>query len=326
MPKYPSILIIVYDRFDHFKRCVEALQRCVDAKKYSVFVASDGPRDGCAKQKIKKIRQYCKTVEGFSKFTVFERRKNLGLLSNSITASDYLFEMDERLIVIEDDVVVGKYFLRYVTEGLNKFRENENIVGICSQLPVEFHGQFSQPFFWSKRVPYAVGVWKRGERFMDKILNPDPSPYFRRLLSSRERLWRILTSYPYLLKPIILIASGRFRAPDAERSVVMTEYGLLALYPPYSLVNHMGNDGTGLHAPKNSMLQDRPISDKPVFFQDPIEIGEHEKIHSKNHFNCQSWKFRFIFEVVYWVLKMVPSLTVFLFYMRKIKKKLQKSI
>ncbi len=78
------IVLFVYNRPWHTRQTVEALKRDEMANESDLFIFSDGPKDGKAKEKVQEVRNYIKTITGFKKVEIIEREKNWGLANNII--------------------------------------------------------------------------------------------------------------------------------------------------------------------------------------------------------------------------------------------------
>ena len=62
---YSPILVSVYDRLEHFQRCISSLKDD-EAKKSELFIASD-VKDKSSNYSVKKIRAYASRITGFRK-------------------------------------------------------------------------------------------------------------------------------------------------------------------------------------------------------------------------------------------------------------------
>jgi len=72
------IVLFVYNRPWHTRQTVEALQKNELAEESELFIFSDGVKNDNDADKVKQVREYIKTISGFKKITITERRKKLG--------------------------------------------------------------------------------------------------------------------------------------------------------------------------------------------------------------------------------------------------------
>jgi len=99
------IVLFVYNRPDHTRQTVEALQKNELAEQSELFVYSDAPKNEEAKEKVKEVREYIRTIDGFKKVTIIEREKNWGLADSIIDGVTKIVNEYGKIIVLEDDLV-----------------------------------------------------------------------------------------------------------------------------------------------------------------------------------------------------------------------------
>ena len=77
------ICLFTYNRYDETLQTVLALQANYMAEESDLYVFSDGPRDEKEKEKVKKVREYLKTVKGFKtvKKKILKFRSDLNEIS-----------------------------------------------------------------------------------------------------------------------------------------------------------------------------------------------------------------------------------------------------
>src|ERR1700704_1473360 len=78
------IILFTYNRLDHTKQTIEALQKNKLAGESDLFVFSDGPKDAQTEEHVQILRKYLHTITGFKNVNITEREKNYGLASNII--------------------------------------------------------------------------------------------------------------------------------------------------------------------------------------------------------------------------------------------------
>ncbi len=83
--KLAPIVLFVYNRPEHTKRTVESLLKNTLAGDSSLFVFSDGAKNDNDEKKINDVRDYIKTIKGFAKVEIRERKQNLGLANSVIS-------------------------------------------------------------------------------------------------------------------------------------------------------------------------------------------------------------------------------------------------
>jgi hypothetical protein len=120
------IVLFVYKRLFHTKKVIESLQKNDLAPNSEIFIFSDGARKGDEKE-VKNVRNYLKNIIGFKKITLIEREKNYGLKQNVILGVNEIIDKYGKVIVLEDDLVVSPYFLKFMNEALNFYENKKNV-------------------------------------------------------------------------------------------------------------------------------------------------------------------------------------------------------
>ena len=124
------IVLFTYDRYTHLTLTINSLKENRLAKFSKLFIFSDGPKSNREFEKIKKIRSYLKEISGFKKIIIIERKKNYGLSKNIIDGVSFVLKKFKKIIVVEDDLIVNKFFLDYMNSGLNIYKRDKNVASI----------------------------------------------------------------------------------------------------------------------------------------------------------------------------------------------------
>jgi len=108
------IVLFVYNRLWHTQQTVEALKKNELAEESELFIFSDALKGKDDNEKIKEVRNYVKTINGFKNVTIVEREENFGLAKSIITGVTEIVNRYDKIIVMEDDVVTLPYFLTFM--------------------------------------------------------------------------------------------------------------------------------------------------------------------------------------------------------------------
>lgn len=130
-----NIAIFAFSRPDLLQRTLAALAANDLANKASATFFCDGPRHEIDEPGTRAVRELAKKAQGFASVEVVERPKNMGCAASIIDGLTEMFRLHERLIVIEDDIVTSPYTLRFLSEGLTRYADNENVFNIAAWTP-----------------------------------------------------------------------------------------------------------------------------------------------------------------------------------------------
>jgi hypothetical protein len=288
--KLSPIILLVYNRPEHTKKTVEALQKNKLAKDSLLYIFSDGPKREEDVPKIKKVRDYIKTIKGFKKVKIIERKKNLGLANSIIKSISDVVDKHGSVIEIEDDVVVSRNFLYYINYLINRYKNNKKIFSITGynypqmKIPLEYKYDvyFSKRFggwgfaTWSdrwKKVDWKIGDYREFKK--SKKLQ-------RKFNEAGDDLSDMLVSQ---MKEKIDSFAIRFCYYHFKNNA-------FCVYPIKSYVNNIGLDGSGVHCGKseNNKYSNKKLNEKINLRIPPkVELNKEladnfKKIFKKNYF------------------------------------------
>jgi hypothetical protein len=154
------IILFVYNRPWHTKQTVEALQKNELAKDSELFIYSDAPRDASAEQAVQEVREYIRNIDGFKNITIVERDENWGLAKSIIDGVTKIVNEYGKVIVLEDDHVTSKYFLNYMNDALEFYKDTKEVWHI-SGWNYPLGGIFSskKTFLWRVMNCWGWATW-----------------------------------------------------------------------------------------------------------------------------------------------------------------------
>ena len=320
---FAPILITVFDRHEHFERSLNALSQCSSADKTKVYIASDFSENPVLNNKIQAVRSFSKKFKGFKSITIFERNKNFGAVNNYFDALEKVFEKHDRLIFLQDDIVVGRGFLNYMNNGLKRYENSRQVISICAYLPLILENISDTPFFLKRRVAYGIGMWRHKEQRLNELIGPDLA---RSTLSNFKDFLKVSKASPHIIRSLPFIASGDFRAGDYEMAAVMELNGLLALYPQTCIVSNNGLDGSGLHSGFQPDLQAHAYSDIDIDYDFVIEEAEFTAAAEKLTIYLSFWGHKLLNLFIYFGWNNIPGFYALLRTAKRVYTLIKKSI
>lgn len=271
MPLSP-ITIFVYNRLDHTKKTIEALQKNELARDSDLIIFSDAAKNEANAGSVRVLRDYLKTINGFKSVKIVERSKNFGLAESIINGVTEIVNRYGKIIVLEDDLVTSPHFLEYMNEALDMYENEEAVISIHGYIyPVK--KELPETFFLKGADCWGWATWKRGWG----LFGPDGQKLLNELKSRKlEREFNWGGAYPYLqmLKSQIRGLNNSWAIRWHASAFLKNK---LTLYPGESLVKNIGLDDSGTHTSKHgsdlfvSQIKDRPIKLEPITVQENIE-------------------------------------------------------
>lgn len=240
------IILFVYNRLEHTQRTIDNLKKNYLSDESEIFIFSDGPKNESDAENVLKVREYLKTVNGFKSINFINSHENKGLAKSVIDGVSKIIDKYGKVIVLEDDLVTSKYFLKYMNEALDLYQNNMNIWSISGYTPnIDIPESYEEEVYLIKRgASWGWATWKdrwdmndweikdyfefKKNKKMKKEFNlagDDMSPMLDDQMEGRINSWAIRWVY------------NQFKN------------NMWTVYPTKSLVKNIGNDLSGTHTP-----------------------------------------------------------------------------
>jgi len=271
--------VSTYKRLEHLKRCVESLKRNALATQTDVYFFSDAPKSG-DEEAVAELRQYLKTISGFKTVHVVEREYN-NRVTNNRSGMRLLLDKYDRIIFLEEDVVVAPKFLSYMNHALDKYRDNPRIFSITGYCPpIQLPDSYEHSVFFLRRFnAWGFGIWK--DRF-EKIDYIDREAYLS-LIDNRTTLKDFIENGGEdILGMLRLDTEGAMDALDVKAMYAQFINNQYTVYPRQSLTRNIGMDGSGTHCPRNNkfdvtLWENVEYFDLPEFHVDQQILKSHRR-------------------------------------------------
>lgn len=264
------ILLFVYNRPQHTRRLVESLLANAEAAESELFIYSDAPKEEQQAEAVAEVRRYIRYIHGFKEVHLIEREENWGLARNIIDGVTTQVNRYGRVIVLEDDLVLSPYFLRFMNDALTVYADEPRVGHIqgCDftqdpALPDTFLIQWTGSWGWA--------TWARSWR----LFNPDGSQLLRQL-EERRLTYRFDFNGNYRFTRMLrrqIAGKNNSWAIRWNASLFLAD--VLSLNVGRSLVHNEGFDGSGTNCGGGglyaSRLWDQPL---PVIKIEPVVENE----------------------------------------------------
>jgi len=240
MTNYAPILLFVYNRPEHTQRVIASLRNNEEANQSHLFVYSDSWKDNNDETAVRKVRQLIHSISGFKEITIIERNKNWGLAHNIIDGVTTQVNRFGRVIVIEDDLLISPYFLRFMNEALECYK-NEQQIGHIQAYDFTQNTSLPDTFLIKWTGSWGWATWDRAWKFF----NPDGKELLEQL--KRQKLTRTFDfndNYPFTRMLRRQIA-GKNNSWAIRWNASLFLNNILSLNVGKSLVQNTGFDGSG---------------------------------------------------------------------------------
>ena len=234
------VVLFAYARPDHLKRTVASLLLNPEAAATHVTVYCDAPKKPEHKPAVDTVRRYVDSLSGFASVTRVYRTENMGLARSIVQGVTETLHTHDRVIVLEDDLELSPHFLRYMNDGLDCYRDAEQVASI--------HGYWypagaslPETFFLKGADCWGWATWARAWAHFE--------PEGAKLLADvrtrgLEREIDYDGNYPHM-KILRRQVSGKNDSWAIRWHVSCYLANMLTLYPCRSLVDNIGHDDSG---------------------------------------------------------------------------------
>ena len=225
---FAPILLFVYNRPEHTRRCIESLQKNSLASESSLFIYADGAKDSTQQEAVKDVRNYIRTIQGFKQITLIERDENWGLARNIIDGVTTQVNQYGKVIVLEDDLVVAPYFLAFMNDALEVYK-NEPKVGHIQACDFTQDPSLPDTFLIKWTGSWGWATWDRawkhfnpnGKELLQELEKRNLTRTFdfkgkygftrmlRRQIEGKNNSWAIRWNASLFLKDILSLNVGR---------------------------------------------------------------------------------------------------------------------
>jgi hypothetical protein len=288
------VVLFVYNRPEHTKKCLESLANNKLAMHSTLYIFCDGAKENALEHDLKNIieveqvvreRQWCKEV------IIQKQDKNIGLRNSVINGVSEVINNHNKVIVIEDDLVLSHHFLAYMNSALVKFEGDETVSQISGfSFNLNVAKLKDDAYFLPLTTTWGWATWKRIWNNVD-FEGKD----YEKILSNKAaiRKFNLDNSYDYysmLLKQL-------------ERNKKISSWGIMfwlhsfkndykILFPKYTLVTNTGFDGTGTHKGKTKIDLVFSFENEVTKYSQNSTIDEVLFLQLKNKLRKQEYSFK----------------------------------
>ena len=284
MSKLAPIALFCYNRPKHLKLTIASLKNNYLANRSILYIFLDGPKSKKDSIKNNEVFNYISKINGFAKIKIYRSKKNLGLSKSIIGGINFVLKENDRIIVVEDDIVTSPLFLKFMNESLNKYKKNLKVWHIAGHSHLKPDEKEKQKVFFSYYMNcwgWATwkNRWKMFEKNPNKLINSFSKKDIREFdLGGSGLFW----------SQILKNASRKINTWAIFWYATIFIRKKLCCNPLKSYVRNIGMDGSGMHCSDSKYLADNMlyINSNVKFLSKPIFSKKYFIIY-KNYFKSQ---------------------------------------
>ncbi|NME72779.1 hypothetical protein [Flammeovirga aprica] len=248
---YSPIILFVYNRAWHSEQVLKAINNNPEFKNSPFYIFCDGPKNGATQEElnnIKETRDIVKNTQYWSDYTeIIESEENKGLADSIINGVTHVIQKHGTAIILEDDIVTSKGFLKYMNEALEMYKNNDKVMHINAYLPKSpfQKNKFETTSFFSTHM--SCWGWATWESCWNKF-NANTEELLELLKSKNLENAIDLDGYFYGTQQLNQNLDGTIKTWAIKWSASILLQKGLCVNASKSLVNNIGMDGSGVNS------------------------------------------------------------------------------
>lgn len=252
-----AVIIFTYNRSLHTEKVLEALKNNTILPT-KLYIFQDGVRQKEHYDEWVKVNTLIKSVD-WCDCEVIVADKNNGLAASIVHGINFVFDIYEAAIILEDDCVTHPQFMEYMTQALERFAGDRRVYSVNGYgWPADVCDNGTDAYFTGRAGSWGWGTWK--DRWIDyvqdyRMLNRIKTDEY---LSKQFHIWgEDLESH------LLGNVDGRCNSWAVFWSLRVIEKRGYCLTPYFSFVDNIGFDGTGVHCGTGKLKQRlRPYNER----------------------------------------------------------------
>ena len=281
------VLLLFFNRKDV---TLQAFERIRQAKPTKLYLASDGARSSVVgeKEEVEELRSVLLAeIDWDCEVKTLFREENMGCRYAVASAIDWLFEHEERGIILEDDCVANASFFTFVQELLVRYKDDQRVGMIAGH---NFMGEnsVSTSYCFSKYAAcWGWATWRRAWQHMDLEMTWRAGKDWKHVLINRGHQGK---DYNFWMLQLRVMDRQEVSAWDYPWWFSLATQNQLCIFPKVNLITNVGFGENATHTSFNTFFVpskelDFPLT-HPVYMMP--DIGFDRMFYKKsNTFMCR---------------------------------------
>lgn len=242
------IVLFVYNRLDHTQGVIETLLKNTLAKESEFYIFSDAAKTENGVEKVNEVRKFIRDDSwhtGFKKVSIIEAEKNKGLAKSIIGGVSEIIQKYGKVIVLEDDLKLSPYFLEYMNDALEYYREDEKIWSISGySFPMKSLKKYSHDIFYSYRgCSWGWATWSDRWETVDWQVKE-----YEQFINDSKWIEHFNRGGVDLTNMLKMQMDGKIDSWAIRWCFSQSNQDMYTVYPRISYLENAGCDGSGIHS------------------------------------------------------------------------------
>ena len=259
--RYAPIIVFNYNRPTHSQRTWEALAQNVLASESELYLYCDGPRKSKADDtsNVREVQQLAKqfaenAIEKglFRNVHVVCSSRNKGLANSIIGGVTDVLEKNDKVIVVEDDLLTSPYFLTYMNNTLDFYEHQPAVFCISANRPPVNKMKIPHDYEYDVFVSLMAfstgwGTWKNRWESVNWTMD-----YLNEFISHPYQIKAFNRGGEVMSRFLLEQYQGKIDSWAIRFNFAMFSQHSVAILPCIPYVDNIGFDGSGVHSGSNT--------------------------------------------------------------------------
>ena len=191
MVRYSPVVLFTYKRLDLLKRVLSSLEKNEETLDTDLFIYADLNDKEEDSEKVRLVREFINKYSidshAFKTITVIPAKEHKGLANSVISGVSNVIKRFGKVIVLEDDLIVSRFFLKYMNQCLDYYERDDRIWSVNGYSPyVRAKKKYDKAVYLDYRaVSWGWGTWKDRWEMVDWSI-PDYSSFVWNIVAKRK--------------------------------------------------------------------------------------------------------------------------------------------
>ena len=244
------VALFAYRRPRHLQAVLGSLSANAEADATNLVIFVDAAGDESEQAPVASTVAIARQATGFRSVSVQVSREHRGLAQSIVGGVRQMLSEYGRVVILEDDIQVSPYFLRFMNDGLETYADDSSVASIHGyRYPVRH--TLPETFFLRGADCWGWGTWRRAWNQFE----PDGSLLLSQLRErglERDFDFGGAASFTKMLEAQIAGENDSWAIRWYASAFLA---GMYTLYPGISLVRNIGMDGSGRHSRRSRAFE-----------------------------------------------------------------------
>jgi hypothetical protein len=266
-----GIAVFAYNRNEHLSKTLDGLRTNKEVEK--IYVFQDGLKNEEHREGWEATKKVISNID-WCKVSYILSDENKGLARSIVDGINYVLNVNDAIIVLEDDCVPMPNFISFMLQCFEKYNYNKQVYCVSGySWPIDVEKDEYDVYFTGKASSWGWGTWK--DRWCKYEID---NMILDRLKKSVSASLELATWGNNLEKIFCDRIDGKNDSWAVYWGLKILELKGACVAPYKSLIDNIGFDGSGVHCGKSSKFiveLDKGIKDKFIL---PDEVSYREDV------------------------------------------------